>query len=130
MKRLATAALAAATSIFVAGAAFAETTTTETTTTTSSGTVSDFGPDRIVIQSESSPDPIPYTYSKTTTYVDENGDPVSMETVKSGSPVTVYYTKTDDGMAASKVIVRKQTKTHTTPSGSTVEEKRTTITTP
>jgi hypothetical protein len=129
MKRLAAAALAAATSILVAGAAFAET-TTETTTTTSSGTVSDFGPDTIVIRSEASPDPIPYTYSKTTTYVDENGDPVSMETVKSGLPVTVHYTKTDDGMAASKVIVRKQTKTHTSPSGSTVEEKRTTITTP
>ncbi len=80
-------------------------------TTTSMGTISEFGPDRIIIRSETSPDPIRYTSSKTTTYVDENGKAVSVETVKSGVPVTVYYTKTGDGMVADKVIVRKVTTT-------------------
>jgi len=41
--------------------------TTETTTTTSAGTISEFGPQRLVIKTESSPDPLRYTYSKTTT---------------------------------------------------------------
>ena len=31
-----------------------------------------------------------YTYTKTTTYVDEMGKPVSIETVKAGVPATVY----------------------------------------
>lgn len=124
MKRLELFAAAVLGAVFLATGVYAQTVTKETTTTTtSSGTVSELGPNTIVIRSESSPTPVPYTYSKTTTYVDENGNPVSMETVRSGAPVTVYYTKTDNGMAASKVVVRKTT---TSPSGSTVEEKTTT----
>src|SRR4051794_33203583 len=68
-------------------------TSSETSTTTSAGTISEFGPNVISIRSESSSQPIRYSYSKTTTYVDESGAPVSMETVKSGLPVTVYYVK-------------------------------------
>src|SRR5580693_463115 len=64
------------------------TTTSTTTTTTSDGTVSQFGPDTIVVKSTTSTDPVSYSYSKTTTYVDEDGNPVSSETVKSGAPVT------------------------------------------
>jgi hypothetical protein len=94
-----------------AQAAVKETTTTTnaagTTTTTSIGVVTEFGPETIILRSETSPEPIRYSYSKTTTYVDEAGAPVSMETVKSGSPVTVYYVKVGDRMVASKVIVRK-----------------------
>jgi len=89
--------------ITIAQTAVAET----TTTTTSAGTISEFGPETIMIRSETSPEPIRYSYSKTTTYVDESGRPVSVETVKSGLPVTVYYTKVGDKMVASKVIVRK-----------------------
>ena len=84
-----------------------ESSTTTTKTVTSAGTISEFTPDTIVIKSESSPEPIHYTYTKTTTYVDENGAPVSMETVKSGLPVTVYYVKDGDNIVVSKVIVRK-----------------------
>lgn len=101
--------------------------TTTTTSTTSAGTISGFNPNTIVIKTEKSPDPVSYSYTKTTTYVDEAGAPVSMETVKSGLPVTVYYTKDGDKMVASKVIVRK-TET-TVPSTPAVEEKKTTTTT-
>lgn len=73
------------------------------------GTISEFSPETIVVRTEKSPEPVRYRYSKTTTYVDEAGAPVSIETVKSGLPVTVYYTKTADGMVASKVVVRKAT---------------------
>src|ERR1019366_5289461 len=82
-------------------------TTSTTTTTTSAGTISQFSPKTIVIKTETSPDPVSYSYTKTTTYVDETGAPVSIKTVKSGLPVTVYYVKDGDKMVASKVVVRK-----------------------
>lgn len=90
-----------------------EETTTETKTTTSAGTINEFGPERFVIRTESSPDPLTYSYTKTTTYVDEAGAPVSMELVKSGLPVTVHYTTEGDARVATKVIVRKKTTTVT-----------------
>lgn len=95
---------------------------TTTTTTTSAGTVSEFGPTDITIKTTSSSDPLHYTYSKTTTYVDENGAPVSIQTVKSGLPVTVYYTKVGDKLVASKVIVKKVE----TDGGATTETTQTT----
>jgi hypothetical protein len=106
-----------------------ETTTTATaagtTTTTTIGTVSEFGPETIIIRSETSPEPIRYGYTKTTTYVDEAGVPVSIETVKSGLPVTVYYTKVGDRMLATKVMVRKVV----VKPAAVIEEKKTTTTT-
>jgi len=130
MKRLELLAAAAVGALVLATGVYAETVKeeTKTTNTSSSGMVSELGPDTIVIRTETSSAPVPYTYSKTTTYVDENGKPVSMETVRSGAPVTVYYTKTDAGMSASKVVVRKSMTT--SPSGAIVEEKKTTTTTP
>ena len=95
------------------------------TTTTTAGTISEFGPETIIIRSETSPDPVRYSYSKTTTYVDEAGAPVSIETVKSGLPVTVYYMKVGDKMVASKVIVRKAI----VKPAAVIEEKKTTTTT-
>ena len=91
------------------------TTTTKTTTTT--GTVSQFGPDAIVIRTTTSSTPVSYSSTKTTTYVDENGNPVSIETVKSGAPVTIHYTKNGDEMVATKVVVKKKTTTTTEPRG-------------
>jgi hypothetical protein len=85
----------------------AQTVETTQTTTTSQGTISEFGPQLLVIKTETVGEPLRYTSSKTTTYVDEAGQPVSVTTVKSGLPVTVYYTKVGDAMVASKVIVRK-----------------------
>ena len=123
--------------LFTAVLSFAQTAVTETTATTATttatattnlaGTISEFGPDVLVIRSEAQPAPVRYTYTKTTTYVDEAGVPVSMETVKSGLPVTVYYTKVGDKMVASKVMVRKVVvKPAPAP---VVEEKKTTTTT-
>lgn len=114
--------------LFLATAAVsqAQTVVREVSTTQSAGTISEFSPDTIIIKSETSPDPIRYSYSKTTTYVDETGAPVSIETVKSGLPVTVYYVKEGDRMIASKVIVRKAVTRQSAP---VIEEKRTTTTT-
>jgi len=99
--------------VFGANTASAQTavnsTSTTTTTTNSDGTISQFSPDTIVVKTSTSADPVSYAYSKTTTYVDENGNPVSMETVKSGVPVTVYYDTNGNKMIATKVVVRKTT---------------------
>jgi hypothetical protein len=86
---------------------------TSSTTTESAGTISEFGPDTMVIRSETSSAPMHYSYTKSTTYVDDTGAPVSIETVKSGLPVTVYYTLEGDRMVANKVVVRKTTTTTT-----------------
>jgi hypothetical protein len=66
-----------------------------------------------------------YSYTKSTTYVDETGAPVSIETVKSGLPVKVYYTREGDRMIANKVVVRKTTTRTIKPS---TEETTTTTT--
>jgi hypothetical protein len=104
--------------------AFGQSETTTTTTTSSAGTITTFDPQTIVIKSETSTEPVRYRYTKTTTYVDENGNPVSIETVKSGLPVTVYYDREGDGMVARKVVVRRAV---TTDAGApAVVEKQTT----
>ena len=77
-----------------------------TKTTTTTGTISEFGPDRMVVRSETSPTPLHYTFTKSTTYVDETGAPVSIETVKSGLPVTVHFTRDGDRLLADKVVVQ------------------------
>ena len=102
-------------------------TTVQTTTTNGAGTITEFSPDTIILRSETSPDPVRYSYSKTTTYVDETGSPVSIETVKSGLPVTVFYTKIGDRMIATKVIVRKAVVVPIAPA--IIEQKTTTTTT-
>ncbi len=88
------------------------TATTTTTTTQAAGTVSEFGPDSIVIRTAPTASPTTYEYTETTTYVDEAGNPVDAETViKSGVPVTVFYSKSGDKMVATKVVVKKTTST-------------------
>ena len=99
---------------------------TVVSTTTTMGDITEFSPDTIVVRTESAPQPIRYSYTKTTTYVDEAGAPVSLETVKSGLPVTVYYVKEGDRMIANKVVVRKKV---TTTTGDAIEKKTTTTTT-
>jgi hypothetical protein len=97
------------------------------TTTENAGTISEVSPDALVIRSETSTSPTHYTYTKKTIYVDERGMPVSMETVKSGLPVTVYYTTEGTQMVADKVVVRKTTTTTSNPM--TTEKTSTTTTT-
>ena len=106
---------------------FAQQDQTRVTTTETAGTISDLGQDTIVVRSETSSSPMRYSSTKSTTYVDETGAPVSVETVKSGLPVTVYYTRDGDRMVADKVVVRKTTTTST--ENPLIEEKRTRTTT-
>lgn len=113
----------------VLGQASVQTITTEPQsvqeTTTSAGTISEFSPQSIIVKTDNASAPVSYSYSKTTTYVDENGNPVSLETVKSGLPVTVYYVKDGDNLVASKVIVRRVV----IQPAATVQDSKTTTTT-
>jgi hypothetical protein len=119
---LATTAISQAEPVIVREAGAPREAATTTTSTTTAGTISEFSPDTIIVKSETAPEPIRYTYTKSTTYVDEAGAPVSMETVKSGLPVTVYYTREGDRMIASKVIVRRIVRER--EPGAVVEERK------
>ncbi len=114
---------AAASALLAASTAIAQKEIRETTTivqpTEMIGTVTEFGPDVIVVRSKEGAAPVRYTFSKTTEYVDEEGNPVAREFVKSGVPVTIRYVKEGDRVIASRVIVRKQTTTTTDAAGTT-----------
>src|SRR5690348_787433 len=113
--------------LIAANDALAHTAVESTTTTTSTtGTTSQRRPETIVVRTEASQGPRRYTYTKSTTYVDEAGNPVSVEMVKSGLPVTVYYTREGDRMVATKVIVKKVVKTVPSSSSSVEEHKSST----
>ncbi len=127
-KTFKTFAAATAAIMISAFACKADEVSTTTSTTHSAGTISEFGGDTISIRSETSSEPVRYSYSKSTTYVDESGAPVSMSIVKSGLPVTVYYVKEGDRMVANKVVVRK-TKTTTSGDSGMIEKKSSSTTT-
>ena len=127
-KRNLTAAIASLL-LTITSATYAQTAVETTTTTTNAGgVISEFGPDIIVLKTETAPEPIRYTYTTKTVYVDEAGAPVTMTTVKSGLPVTVYYTKIGDKMVASKVVVKKTVVKTAAPVAPVIEEKKTTTT--
>lgn len=89
--------------------AVAQTIEATQTTTTAQGTVSEFGPQSIIIKTEAGSTPVRYISRDTTNYVDENGNPLTAASVVPGHPVTVYYTKVGDTMIASKVMVHGMT---------------------
>jgi hypothetical protein len=110
--------------------ASAQETVTQTTTSTSAdGTITEFTPggDTVVLKSETSTEPVRYSYSKQTTIVDENGNPVDISVVKSGVPVHVFYDRDGDRMVARRIVVRRATTT--APDPGTVIRKDTTTTT-
>jgi hypothetical protein len=114
------------------GATSATTTTATTASTVSDGTISEFSPSAIVVRSTTSAEPMRYVYRKSTTYVDEAGSPVSVETVRSGLPVTVHYVREGDELVASRVIVHRAVQPATTvvqPAPTVVEKRSTTTTT-
>ena len=114
-------------------------TETHTTSVTNAGTITQFTPGgEIIVRGETGVAPVPYVVTKKTVYVDEAGNPVSVERISSGAPVTVNYVREGDRMIASRVVVRgpavEERRTTTTveptPAPPVVEERRTTTVTP
>lgn len=95
-----------------------------TTTTSTAGTISEFSPDQIVVRSTTSAAPVTYGFTRETTYVDEAGQPVSVQTIRSGVPVTVDYVQDGPRVVARRVIVHRAV-----AAPPQVIEKRTTTTT-
>lgn len=95
-----------------------------TVTTTTAGTISEFSPDTIVVRRAEAAEPLRYSYTRETTYVDETGAPVSIETVKTGLPVTVHYVNDGPRVIARKVIVHRAA-----PVAPVIEKSTTTTTT-
>jgi hypothetical protein len=101
--------------------AFAQTDTTTTTTTGSTGvstsstsTLSGSGTivtrpasDYITFRTETSPEPVKYYYSKSTTVVDPEGKTVEISALRPDMPVTYTYTREGDRMVITKVTLTK-----------------------
>ena len=73
--------------------------------------------------------PMTYNYTKTTTFVDAAGNPVTYETIKAGEPTTVYYTTMNGQPVVSRVVVNRTvaapvTKTETTETTTTTTTKK------
>lgn len=77
------------------------------TTTMSNGIISGFDDERIILNLGAFTGPVTYSHSKTTTYIDEDDNPVSLETVKTGLPVTISHTGIGDKLTATRVLVRR-----------------------
>jgi hypothetical protein len=120
--------LAVAASLMLGGAVGvrADTVRSETTTektTTFKGTVSEFAPgsSTFVLKSDSG-SPTNYQVSDKTTYVDQNGNVVSRETIRN-QPVTIYTMPSDGGQTVvSKVVVDRSG-----PAAGTTTRKETTV---
>jgi hypothetical protein len=91
----------------IVGSTFAnaETVTTTTKTTTYAGTVSEIRPSdsTIILRSDASPDPVSYTYTKETSFVDMNGRTVSYETIRN-APVRVEYVQDGPRTVVRRVV--------------------------
>jgi hypothetical protein len=81
--------------------------TDTTTTITADGTITEYGNQRLLVKSGPQAEPVTYSYSGSTIYVDESGAPLSVTTIKEGLPVRIQYIKTEKGPMVTKMIVRK-----------------------
>jgi len=79
--------------------------TTTTKTTTYSGVVSQIDPSSstIILKSETSAQPMSYSFTKETTFLDPNGQVVSYDALRN-SPVTIEYTTDGGRMIVQKVV--------------------------
>jgi hypothetical protein len=99
------------------------------------GTVSEWGPDRVIIRERDVANPVPFYFSKKLVYVDEAGNPVERQVIAPGAPVTVHYTREGDRMLADRVVVRRTVApartvtTEVAPSRAVTTEATTTTTT-
>jgi hypothetical protein len=98
--------------VAVANAQTSSTTTTTTggteqttTTTETSGTITEFSPGASIVLSTGSGSPTSYKFSKSVTYVTEDGKVIEASKIKKNSKVRVHYIKEGNDMMVDKVIV-------------------------
>lgn len=75
--------------------------------TTAGGVITNFTPGaRMILRSESA-EPLTYAVTSRTAYVDDAGNPVAVELIAPGAPVTVHYVRDADRLVASRVVVAR-----------------------
>jgi hypothetical protein len=79
---------------------------TATVSTTATGTITRINGGMIYIKTDGAPDPIGFSLTGTTSYVDDQDAPVQPATLKSGRAVVVYYVMDAGNKVATKVLVR------------------------
>lgn len=86
-----------------------ETTTVPTTATLeAAGTVTEYGPDRVIIRQREGVEPVPYAFARSVEYVDDAGAPVTREVITRDTPVTVRYVREGDRMLVNRVVVHRR----------------------
>lgn len=116
-----------------------ETQRTETVTTTNApgeatiirGSVTEYTPtsNSVIIRSASNPEPVRYSVTKETTVVNQAGEPMTIDTLRSGLPAEVHYHRVGDQIVASRIVVNSSSTT-TTTAPAAVAPSTTVITTP
>lgn len=69
------------------------------------GTIFKVSGEQVVVTASVSRKPLRFMHGEGTVYVDEKGDPLTLEKVRSGYSVTVFYSQTEDHPIANRVIV-------------------------
>jgi hypothetical protein len=84
-------------------------TVTTATTTTGTGTITAYTPGMptLVLRNDTTPQPVTYSVTRTTTFVDESGAPIQVERIGPGVPVTVHYVREGNHMMAERVVVTR-----------------------
>jgi len=72
-----------------------------------SGTLVEFSPEKMVVNVNTSSQPLVFAAPQGVTFVDEAGNAVPVEAIKPNLSVTVTYTKDGEKLTASKVVVEK-----------------------
>lgn len=103
---------AAALALLCSPAVHAQTVVRETTTAAAplevTGTVTEYGPDRVIIRQREGVEPVPYAFTRQVEYVDEAGNPVTREVITRDTPVTVRYVQEGDRMLVNRVVVHRR----------------------
>jgi len=93
----------------------AQTVVREATTTSAdvapleaAGTVTEYGPDRVIIRQRDGVEPVPYAFARSVEYVDDVGAPVTREVITRDTPVTVRYVREGDRMLVNRVVVHRR----------------------
>lgn len=79
--------------------------TIKTTVVMNSGTILKFEPGVLTLKSDQQEKALRYQYSKTTTWTNEAGEPVSPNLIKAGLPVKVRYSQRGDTLFADEVVI-------------------------
>jgi hypothetical protein len=85
------------------------TTSTTTSTMDGTGTITTYTPgsDFITFRTETSPEPVKYYYTKQTTLVDSEGNPVEWSMLRPDMPVRYTYVKDGDRTVIRKITLEK-----------------------